>query len=208
MPSSGSADSGKAGNKGRIMGVIRKWNKGRVAMLGRLLARGMNSTQVAQALDESRSSVISACKRFGYTLGTTRRRIRWTQEMDDRLIALAAKGLTAAKIGEEMGESREAVKSRARHLPDVDLGAHGRHDHRQNGSPKTARRITEIERQQALIVMRDIDTTGIEMLQARQCRFPVSDKPFRFCTRRQEHGSYCRDHYIITHVNAPPERVS
>lgn len=128
----------------------------------------------------------------------------WTEDRVESLRALWAEGHSAAHIGARLGTTRNAVIGKANRLKLEKRAG------RTNEVASTRRRA--IERQRIIrlpklpkteptdihIDRRDpdyADCLHIEQLAHDSCRWPIG-WPHRFCGRKQERGSYCREHHV------------
>jgi len=120
-----------------------------------------------------------------------------SQETIDRVSALAAESLSAAKIGAELGLSRNAI-----------IGICARRGIKLNGFPKPKAprprpdKIIQLRRHRACKVYLVIpdeqrtDLIGILDLTLTTCHWPIGERPIMFCGRETVEGkSYCANHH-------------
>lgn len=97
-------------------GVRVTWTAAEEKTLARLIEQGMSDRQIAHALDRSPWSVRSRVRSLSAELNKTDRRQRWTDETEQRLIALRQQGKSIINIAKEMGMNRWTVTDKLRRL--------------------------------------------------------------------------------------------
>lgn len=192
------------------------WTRAMDDAIARAAAAGATAAAAGLEVGKSRSAVISHARKIGvrFLNGSD----PWTPEMDVKLMKLVAKGLTSKECGEQLGKSKEAVHGHIRTLRKR-LEMKARNQNSKYSEPKiitpapaplpTLRRVmTPEDRKQIAETIGVGENLPMETLRETSCRYPVSETtPFTFCGRTRKQGWYCKDHWQVTHPNAPLSRL-
>lgn len=93
----------------------RAWSIGEIKRLRKMAEAGRSARDIADRLGRTPHTVRAAAAHRGIVISTHRRRVIWTQEMDDHLRASYAAAPTAA-LAEQLGVATTAVYGRAHKL--------------------------------------------------------------------------------------------
>lgn len=93
----------------------RAWSIAEIKRLRKLAEAGRSAREIAERLGRHVRTVRAAASHRGIVISTHRRRVIWTQEMDDHLRAFYAAAPTAA-LAEQLGVATTAVYARAHKL--------------------------------------------------------------------------------------------
>ena len=190
------------------------WTPDMDARLTKMLAEGVTSTRIGQIMGFSRSAIMGRATRMGMPFKNNRPNGKaWTPALDAQVAKLVAQGLTLTEVGEEIGRSRDSIKARINKLAmPVPIKHANQHSNSKSNKvlleSSTRRILTTEERQQLIAEIGAGENLRMEELNEYSCRYPVSDTtPFTFCGHPRKQGWYCKDHWQITHPNAPLSRL-
>lgn len=147
---------------------------------------------------------------------------KWTHEQDEMIRVMFAQGYSAARMGNEIGKSKNAVisrmnrklglsrrqsETRATHTADKPKPRHRPKPREkfkmqiiQPGERSPVRGAADDPRDADVAAPRSSNPVSFMELAAHHCRYPIGESPpYTFCgARKQEGSSYCRHHHEIT----------